>query len=272
MAVGRRSAVAPVDTEGRSPIQSVARAVRLLKHLAAAGGAVSVPTLAAECGLQRTTAWRLLTTLEDEGLVERESPGGRFRVGYGAVAIAARALDDSRATARLLHPVLEALMHATGESALLSIVRGMRTLLVDEVDPPAVLSVNWVGKEFPLHSSSMGKILLAALPPAELDAFLEQPLEALTRKTIVDSDALRRELRQVRRSGVAVSNEEFELGCVGLSTGIGPPGLFPTIIVTVAGPSSRIPTAQFRPIARQLLGAASVTKPVLGYEALTGAV
>ncbi|MHB1928169.1 MAG: IclR family transcriptional regulator [Acidimicrobiales bacterium] len=254
----------PVDAAARPPIQSVARAVRLLKHLSAADVPVSVPVLANACGLQRTTAWRLLITLEEEGLVERERPGGRFRVGYGAVAIAARALDYSRATARIVHPVLEALVRATGESALLSVIRGMRTLLVDEVDPPSVLSVNWVGKEFPLHTSSMGKMLLAHLPPEELDRFLGSSLERLTPRTITKAAPLRTELAKVRVSGMAVSDEEFELGCVGMSVAIGQADRFPAAILTVTGPASRIGVSERTCIARQLKAAAAVAKAALG--------
>lgn len=251
--------------EGRHGIQSVSRAVRMLKVLASSETPLSVPALARSCGLQRTTAWRLLVTLEGEGLVERETPGGRFRVGYAAVAIAARALDGSRATARVLHPVLEALVRATGESALSSVVQGMRTLLVDEVDPPSVLSVNWVGKEFPLHSSSMGKILLAALPAAELDRFLAEPLARLTARTITDPAQLRTDLARVRVGRVAVSDEEFELGCVGLSAAVEAPGSLPVAILTVTGPASRIPTSKFPLVARHLCAAADLARKTLGY-------
>lgn len=262
------------EAEGRQGIQSVRRAVRMLKVLALSESPLGVPALARSCGLQRTTAWRLLVTLEGEGLVERDTPGGRFRVGYGAVTIAARALDESRATARVLHPVLEALVRATGESALSSVVRGMRTLLVDEVNPPSALTVNWVGKEFPLHTSSMGKVLLAALPAAELDRFLAEPLARLTTRTIIDPTQLRNDLATVRLGRVAVSDEEFELGCVGLSAAVEAPGSLPAAILTVTGPASRIPASRFPLVASHLCAAADLARKTLGYvepTAITGA-
>lgn len=256
--------IGPPPDEG-SQIQSVARAIRLLKQLAAANGPTTVPALAAACGLQRTTAWRLVSTLEDAGLVERASPGGGYQVGYGAVTIAAGVVDREQAAIRLVRPVLEDLVEATGESAGLCVLSGMRTLVVDEVDPPAVLSVNWVGKEFPLHTSSPGKILLASLPPAELDAFFEEPLAPLTPRTITDAARLRRHLQRVRTSGFAVSDEEFELGCVGISVAVGPPGRFPTEALAVTGPSIRIQRRRHAEIAGRLQEAARAAAKRLGY-------
>ncbi len=253
----------PLPEEG-TRIQSVARAIQLLKQLASSKGPTTVPVLAAACGLQRTTAWRLISTLEGEGLVERVSPGGGFRVGYGAVAIAAGVLDREQAVVRLVRPVLEALVESTGESAGLCVVKGLQATVVDEVDPPAVLSVNWVGKEFPLHTSSPGKILLASLSAEELDELLQQPLSALTPRTITDPARLRRELQRVRTSGFAVSDEEFELGCVGISTPVGHADR-PTEVLAVTGPSLRIPRKRYPQIVAQLKTAARAAAHALGY-------
>lgn len=246
-----------------SQIQSVARAVQLLKQLAASDQPTTVPVLAAACGLQRTTAWRLISTLEDEGLVERV-PGG-FQVGYGTVAIAAGVLEHDRTVARLLHPVLEGLMAATGESAGLCLVKGARTVVVDEVDPPAALSVNWVGKDFPLHTSSPGKVLLASLPVSELETFLERPLARLTPRTVTDPTRLRRELQRVRTRGFAASDEEFETGCVGISVAVPGSGRLPTEILAVTGPSVRLPRKRHAGIVATLQAAAGVAAGILGY-------
>src|SRR3954449_10099516 len=72
-------------------VQSVARAAELLKALGAGGGDASVFDLADRCGLNRSTAWRILATLEESGLVERDPRTGRYRVGYALVALAAAA-------------------------------------------------------------------------------------------------------------------------------------------------------------------------------------
>src|SRR5215471_21490856 len=88
----------------RPPIQSVARAAGLLQQLAVLGRPASLAELAASSGLERSTAWRLLTTLEACGLVDRESSSDGFRVGFGTVAIASAALSDGAALASRVRP------------------------------------------------------------------------------------------------------------------------------------------------------------------------
>jgi DNA-binding IclR family transcriptional regulator len=247
------------------PIQSVARAVQLLKALAAMGRPASVPMLAGRCGLQRTTAWRLLITMEDAGLVEREPGTGLFRVGYGALAIAGSLLGESHDMVRLLRPVLEGLAARTGETAALTILRGESTVVVDQVAPSAVLTANWVGKDFPPHTSSPGKLLLAAMPTVELDRLLGRPLARLTPRTITDPAVLRRELARVRATGLAVSDEEFELGCVGISAAVYGWDPFPVATLSVIGPSLRVPQRRLKELGQVLVSAADDAARRLGY-------
>src|SRR4029079_4426344 len=81
---------------GAQRVQSVARAAELLKALGAHGGPATVFELAARCGLNRSTAWRILATLQDEGLVERDPAAGRYEIGYALVALGAAAGHDPR--------------------------------------------------------------------------------------------------------------------------------------------------------------------------------
>ena len=249
----------------RPPVQSVARAVGLLQQLAILGRPAGLAELAAACGLERTTAWRLLTTLEACGLVDRDSSSTGFRVGFGAVAVAAAALGDGAALASRVQPELRRLGQATGEAAAVCLVRGTRVLVVDQVDPPSVMSVSWVGHEFPLHASSPGKLVLASLPAGDLDRFLAEPLQAMTERTITDGPALRRELARVRASGVAVSDEEFERGCVGFSAAVHDWAARPVAIVGVTGPSFRMRRSRFPFYRHEVLRSAQAAAAALGY-------
>jgi DNA-binding IclR family transcriptional regulator len=249
----------------RPPVQSVARAAGLLQQLAVLGRPASLTELAAASGLERTTAWRLLTTLEACGLVDRESSSDGFRVGFGAVAVAAAALGDGTALASRVRPELRRLCAATGEAAAVCLVRGARVLVVDQVDPPSVVSVSWVGREFPLHASSPGKLVLASLDPGDLDRFLAGPLEALTDRTITDAAALRRDLARVRASGVATSDEEFERGCVGFSAAVPDWAGRPVAIVGVTGPIFRMRRARFPFYRQEVLRSARAAAAALGY-------
>lgn len=250
----------------RPPIQSVARAAGLLQQLAVLGRPASLAELSAACRLERSTAWRLLTTLEACGLVDRESSSEGFRVGFGAVAVAAAALIDGTALASRVQPELGRLCAATGETAAVSLVRGTRVIVVDQVNPPSVMSVSWIGREFPLHTSSPGKLVLAALDPGDLDHFLVHPLQALTERTITDPAKLRQELARIRASGLAASDQEFELGCVGFSAAVIDWVGRPAAILSVTGPSFRMPRNRFPFYRQQLLRSVHAAAATLGYD------
>jgi DNA-binding IclR family transcriptional regulator len=250
----------------RPPVQSVARAAGLLRQLAVLGRPASLAELAAACGLERSTAWRLLTTLETCGLVDRESSSDGFRVGFGAVAVAAAGLGDGTALASRVRPELRRLCAATGEAAAVCLVRGTRVLVLDQVDPPSVVNVSWVGREFPLHASSPGKLVLASLAADDLDRFLAEPLQALTERTITDACALRRELARVRAAGVAASDEEFERGCVGFSAAVTDWAGRPVAILGVTGPSFRMRRNRFPFYRQEVLRSAHAAAAALGYD------
>src|SRR3954452_17919966 len=129
-------AMATVNAPQR--VQSVARAAELLKALGAGGAEATVFDLADRCGLNRSTAWRILATLEEEGLVERDPATNRYAVCYALVALAAGAAPVALAggagpepLVRRAHPHLRALAEACAETAGLAVPRGLQLVYVD---------------------------------------------------------------------------------------------------------------------------------------------
>lgn len=252
---------------GAAPIQSVTRAAELLKAI---GSAVSPPTvgeLAETCGLQRATAWRLLVTLEQSDLVERTGPRSGFRIGSALLSMRNVARGELERLTLLARPELERLSRTTGLSAGAGGMRLGRIEVLDQVDPPSVVVASWVGKEFPLHTSSPGKLLLADLDERDLLVFLERPLARLTPRTITDRTALRSELERVRREGFAVSDEEFEIGCVGISTPVRDEHGTLRGFLTLSGPNYRMPAAYVPKAAAALAAASRRTSRALGRHA-----
>src|SRR2546430_15149012 len=96
-------------------IQAVDRAAALLKAVARSRHPLTVGELAAATGLNRSTAWRLLATLDQHGLVERDPVTQRYSVGYAIVQLAAAG--DYDALVRRARPVLARLAADTGETA-----------------------------------------------------------------------------------------------------------------------------------------------------------
>jgi DNA-binding IclR family transcriptional regulator len=202
---------APVN--GR--IQSIDRAVELLEAVAAAPEPETGPALADACGLNRSTAWRILATLEHHGLVEREPATNRYGLGFAVVRLAAAAGHEP--LVRLAHPVLRRLAQATGETVNLAVARRLELVYADQVQAPHVMAPDWLGHTVPLHATSTGKAFLAALPEDELDALLRAPLERFTDTTITDPRALHQELDATRERGYAISRGELEPALWGVS-------------------------------------------------------
>jgi DNA-binding IclR family transcriptional regulator len=197
-------------------IQSVDRAILLLKVVAGAEERPTAAELAVACGLNRTTAWRLLTTLEEHGLVERDG-AQRYGVGYAAVALA-NSRSGSGALARAARPVLEWLAEEAGTTVSLSVGDSRGVVALDQIDPVgATLVLNYRGKRLPLHAASNGKVLLASFSDAEVDALLQEPLEPLTDATVVDPERVRALVDAVRRDGYATTVGEIDPGVNGVS-------------------------------------------------------
>jgi DNA-binding IclR family transcriptional regulator len=237
------------------PIQSVDRALSLLEAIATDPDAATAAELARRCGLKRSTAWRLLTTLEQHELIEIDPRSGSYSIGIGVAKLAAHV--QHAGFIRRARPVLEQLSREADEAAILSIVRGLQILVIDQVSIPRVVFANWVGLEIELPSSSTGKLLLASLDDAELDAYLARPLlRPRTSTSITEPARLRRELEEARRTGVAGVIGEYETGLNSFSAAARDAGGRPFAFVTVAGPDYRLPDSRLEALTPLLLEAA----------------
>ena len=230
-------------------VQSVERAAALLRAVAAATGpAATAAALAEAVGLNRTTTWRILATLEQERLVTprprdglvlpRLRPDRPRRPGRrGALARAARAV-----------------LHAdrgeqTGETAALAVMRDGALTYVAEADAGAIVSVTWQGRPVSMHATSTGKVLLAFSGPDEARALLGLPrggrLQRFTSATITSLAALEEELAQSRERGFSVCRGEFEESAWGVSAPVLDVAGRPVAVLSIWGPRERITAKRF---------------------------
>jgi DNA-binding IclR family transcriptional regulator len=224
----------PAPVNGR--IQSIDRAVELLEAIAAAPEPQTGPALADGTGLNRSTAWRILATLEHHGLVERDSETNRYRLGFAVLRLAAAAGHEP--LVRLAHPILRRLADATGETVNLAVARRLELVYADQVQPRRVMAPDWLGHAVPLHATSTGKAFLAALPEHELEHL--PALERFTDTTITDPGALRAELAGVRERGYATSHGELEPALWGASAAVLDASGRPAAVLSVWGVESRV--------------------------------
>jgi DNA-binding IclR family transcriptional regulator len=220
-------------------VQSVQRAAALMESVADSPEPLTAPELAERCGLHRSTAWRILATLEEEGLVDRDAATNRYSIGPAVARLAAGAVQS---LPRMARPRLEDLSRRTGETVSLAVPRRLQLVYVDQVQAPHVMAADWLGRAVPLHATSTGKALLAFLPPEELETALSQPLPSFTEGTITDPARLRGELERVRRRGYAVSRGELETALWGASAPVLDRRGRPLAVVSVWGAEGRLRT------------------------------
>lgn len=220
-------------------MQSVDRAVTVLEILAQQGEA-GVTDIAAELGVHKSTAFRLVGALERRGLVEQPGLRGKYRLGFGIIRLAgtmAAGLDLTQQGRR----VCEDLAAEIGETVNVAIPSGDTVVNIDQVrGASAVVSQNWIGRQNPLHATSSGKVLLAHMRPVDQRRVLRGVLEAVTPSTITDPDVLRAELADILERGYATAVEELEVGLNAVAAPIR--GLSGEIIaaVSASGPSYRM--------------------------------
>jgi IclR family acetate operon transcriptional repressor len=245
--------------------QSVLRAVALLKAFTDARPELSLTELARTAGLNKTTAYRMLTALEAEGMVLRSTETGGYRLGPGAIDLGGRALRANSLRA-LAHPELQRLAAETGETASLEVLAGAQAMVLDEVlGPHLVGSVQSIGTSWPAHATSTGLAILAYLDDARREATLAGPLARLNTRTITDRGKLDAALEQVRRAGYATALDQIEDDYAAVGAPVFSFDREPVAAISVGGPSSRLSAAKIKDAALRVVAAAGRVSTQLGY-------
>jgi DNA-binding IclR family transcriptional regulator len=222
------------------PIESVGRALRLLT-LVAAQGSVSVSAAAGHLDVARSTAHRMLATLVAEGFVRQDPVTKTYGPGRGMLELGLSAVRnlDVRAAAR---PDLEALRDELGETVHIVLLEGTHILFVDSIESVRAVRVgSRVGMQMAAHCTAAGKAILAALPPAALEEYLDALPAGLTPNSLTDRDAVRAEIAETAQRGWATNFEESEDGLSAVAAAIVEPSGAVRASITVSLPAARLP-------------------------------
>jgi IclR family acetate operon transcriptional repressor len=235
-------------------VRSVDRALSILQILARRGPS-GVSEVAQEVGIHKSTAFRMLATLESRGIVVQSQTRGEYRLGEGLLQLAAGVTSryDITVTSR---PTTERLAESVGETVNVAIHDGTAVISIDQhIGPAAVTTVNWVGQRSPLHASAGGKVFLAFPDPSGRPR-VPDGLQALTPRTIVDPAALATQLGEVRDRGWSLSDEEMEEGLVAVGAPVWDHTGIVVAAVVVSGPAFRLTPEVVPDVAAQTVAAA----------------
>jgi IclR family acetate operon transcriptional repressor len=224
---------------GPQPVQSVVRSLDLLDALGSES--LGLVALAERTGLQPSTAYRLLGTLQRRGYVSRNLHTGQFRIGHRLLELAALATSASETLRATVRPHLEQLRDVTDETANLVVLDQLSIVYIDQVESPrAIRMFTSIGRRVPLHASAAGKAILAISSEALLNDRASAGLDRLTRNTLGSRQPLEQDLATTRDRGFAVDNEEYELGVVCVAAVIIGPDGGPAGAISVSGPTERM--------------------------------
>ena len=196
---------------GPTYVEALARGLKVLQAFAQHRRALPLSEIAAAVGLARASVRRTLHTLVHLGFAE--SDGRSFKLTPKVLRLAGAYL-SSNAAADILQPAVERLAQQVQEACSAAVLDGGEVVMVAHASPNRVIAVAaQIGYRLPALSSSLGRVLLAALDDAGLDAFLARSRPArLTRYTVTDKRALKALILKARRDGFALVDQEAELG------------------------------------------------------------
>jgi IclR family KDG regulon transcriptional repressor len=194
--------------------QSFARSIGVLQLIADAAEPLSRTTLMQRCALTRPTLYRIIASLEAEGLIETAGDN-RYRLGGRLVSLARTALAQNDVR-RIAAPVLAQLRDATGETVHLAIRTGDELVYIDKIEShQAVRMASAIGTRVPMHSTAVGKAYLSALPVSEANTVIDRlKLPAVTRFTTTGRRALKKSVSKARMDGCVREEQENEIGIV----------------------------------------------------------
>jgi len=237
-------------SDRRDGVQVISRAALLLRELSLVPEGLTPIALADRVGLPRSTCYRIVGALCQEGLM-RLAPSGKLHIGAGLISIAATARRELRHEAA---PYLKKLSLELHETVELVVLDGDEALFTDQYVPQRSLRVvAEVGDRFPLYCTACGKALLAELSQEDAEKLVPQPIVPLTSHTIIDRGALLDEVEAARTAGVAFDHQEHTLGVSAVGAALRDSG-GSMAAITVAMPAARLEGQEER-IAAALLRA-----------------
>ena len=201
----------------KQPI-TLKKSLDILELFAKMGISLSVREISSHVNLPVSTVYRYVSTLAQRDFIEYDHSDQKYRLGMNLIRlgyVAKRQLEIHR----VAYPIMEPLAHETGETVLLTVRKGIRAIVAEVVDSGRAgikLAMN-PGDTLPLCSCALTRPLIAYLSQEEINSILRtSPPKRFTEHTITDVEAIKNELRRIRRQGYAYSDQEVTSGARGI--------------------------------------------------------
>jgi DNA-binding IclR family transcriptional regulator len=249
-----------------APVGVVGKLLRILEALQSSPAGLQLKDIAQQTGINKSTAFRFLVHLENEGYVFRDDTGA---YGIGVKLLQLASGTTLQATLRKIgRPMLDKVWHATAETVNLGMFDGSKVLYIDVIESSHTFRlVSQIGSRRPLHSTALGKAMLAYLPQTEQEHLIaSMEFERFTPHTITRPAQLKKDLVLTRERGYALDDEEAYLGSRCVAAPIFDAGGRVVAALSVSGPTTRIPREKIAPFAALVRKAAAEISQRLGHK------
>lgn len=234
-------------------VASVSKALELLSCFSIAFPVWSLADLVRRVDVPKSTAHNLLRTLKQFDLVRQNSETKQYEVGPRALELGLSFVKHSGVVAQV-RPVLRRLMEATGETCKFGMLSGDQVVIVAASESTFQLHTRGdVGTRWDLHSTSLGKAILATLSDEEAKEILNhRGMPAYTSCTISSWKPMQAELTRIRKRGYALDLEENEVGVRCIAAALSDPLRDSVVSISASGPRERVSDERIPEIARQI--------------------
>lgn len=218
--------------------------------------------IARTLGMNRTSIFRILSNLEDEGYLELDPATARYRLGLKLFVLGEYSSPFLHLK-RVARPFLEELNEQSGETVHLAVLQGGKAFYLSKIEGRKTIRVvvSQVGHRLPAHCSGVGKLLLAFIPEKEAEEIVSsRGLEVFTKNTISTWDRLKIELRKIREEGIARDLEEIEDGLACIAAPIRSGG------AVVAALSVSLPISRLQSESARMQALVTTTAEAIGAE------
>jgi IclR family KDG regulon transcriptional repressor len=221
-------------------MKTIKKSLDILDLFLKADNELSLDEVANLSGINKSTTRRIIICLMEYDFVKQSHKRGKYSLGMKFLDFS-QSIKKNIPVVEIAEPYLTELSKKADETASLAVWNGRRAIICLSFEPnhPLKVSTN-DGTMFDLHQTSLGKAILAGLAEAKLNLLIGQDLHRYTPNTITDIDDLKRQLRNIRREGVAVDDEEGYAGVRGIACAFRNEENLVAGAVTILGPTVRL--------------------------------
>lgn len=245
-------------------LSTAKNALRVLNSFTLEAPEKRVSDLAVELGIGKSTISRLLSTLESEGYVIKESENQKYRLGLRILELNSIVISQLEIN-RAARPVLEKLVKDIGEAAVIAVLED-DVVYIEQIEcthPVQILT--YIGSRSPVHCTGSGKVLLAFHEAANFQQLLDKGFESFTPSTVTDPDVLRKQLADIRETGFCYCESEHLKDIVSFSAPIRDYNKIVVAALSLIGPIHRMQQHPFPTLKSKVIKAAKEISKNLGY-------